>query len=266
MLSFRRMILASVASVCGVMIVNGSVVLSDEPGAVVPAAATVTPADAKPLVVTPEATPPAPPAAETPFVDVEVEAPEVAYVIVDGVTHSKRGKLRKLRLSRRERKRMTLVVANWSEMGQDRRIERLVDLSKPTRIIFTLDDLTANEQQLLDMTNQARANSGLPMLRIDPRLCRAARLHSANMARYNSMSHYLEGRSHQNRTAEAGYPSGMVAENICASQRDPQSAVYTWLNSSGHRANMLSYQYADIGVGIAYNSNGSPYYTQVFGR
>lgn len=266
MLSFRRMVLASRASVCGVMITCGTVALSDEPGAVVPASATVVPAEIKVPAPAAETTPPAPPVAETPFVDVEVEAPEVAYVIVDGVTHSKRGKLRKLRLSRREKKRLAMVVANWSEMGQDRRIERMVDLSKPTRIVFTLDDLTANEQQLLDLTNQARANSGLPMLRIDPRLCRAARLHSANMARFNSMSHYLEGRSHQNRTAEAGYPSGMVAENICASQRDPQSAVYTWLNSSGHRANMLSYQYADIGVGIGYNSSGTPYYTQVFGR
>ena len=66
MLSFRRMVLASFASVCGVMLVNGNVVHSDEPGAVVPAAATVNPADAKPLVVSPEATPPSPPAAETP--------------------------------------------------------------------------------------------------------------------------------------------------------------------------------------------------------
>ena len=210
--------------------------------------------------------PPAPPGAESIFTEVDVEVPDVAYVIVDGVTQSKSGTKRKVRIARDGKRKTCTVVANWSEAGQDRRIERTVDLSKPTKVVFTLDDLTANEQQLLDLTNQARANSGLRMLRMDPRLCRAARLHSANMARQNSMSHSLDGRSHQHRTQEAGYPSGMVAENICYSQGNPQAAINTWLNSSGHRTNMLSYQYADLGVGIGYSRNGQPYYTQVFGR
>ena len=177
-----------------------------------------------------------------------------------------KGTIRKVRVRRDAKKATCVIVANWLEAGQDRRIERSVRLDKPGKVVFTLDDLTASEQRLFDLTNQARANSGLPALRFDPRLCRAARLHSANMARYNSMSHYLDGRSHQNRTAEAGYPSGTVAENICYSQYNPEAAINTWLNSSGHRANMLSYSYADLGVGIGYNVNGVPYYTQVFGR
>lgn len=254
MTSFRRMFLASCASAVGAVVTSGMIVRGDEPAAEVPAV-NVAPADVvTPLVAEPE------------FVEVDVEAPDVAHVIIDGVTQSKRGQQRKVRIARTKKRRHCTVVANWSEMGQDRRIERTVDLNQPTKIVFSLDDITANEQQLLDLTNQARARSGLPMLRMDPRLCRAARLHSANMARYNSMSHSLEGRSHQHRTMAAGYPSGMVAENICYSQRDPQSAINTWLNSSGHRANMLSYQYADLGVGIGYSRNGQPYYTQVFGR
>lgn len=212
------------------------------------------------------AVPPPPPAAESLECEIEVEVPDVAYVIVDGVTDSTRGEKRKVRVRRDAKKATCTIVANWSEAGQDRRIERTVRLDKPGKVVFTLDDLTASEQRLFDLTNQARANSGLPMLRFDPRLCRAARLHSADMARYNSMSHYLNGRSHQHRTAAAGYPSGMVAENISASQYNPDAAINTWLNSSGHRANMLSYSYADLGVGIAYSANGAPYYTQVFGR
>ena len=199
-------------------------------------------------------------------VEVDAEVPDLAYIIVDGATQSTRGTKRKVRLALDGKRTFVTVVANWSEAGQDRRIERSVNLNKPTKLVFTVDDLNANEQQLLDLTNQSRANSGLPMLRMDPRLCRAARLHSANMARLNSMSHNLEGRSHQHRTMEAGYPSGMVAENICYSQGNPQAAINTWLNSSGHRANMLSNQYSDLGVGIGYSSNGQPYYTQVFGR
>ncbi len=210
--------------------------------------------------------PPAPPLAEATYCDVEVEVPDVAYVIVNGVTESTTGTRRKLRVPRDGKHTTCTIVVNWSEAGQDRRIERAVKLDKPSKIVVTLDDLTANEQQLLDLTNQARASSGLPMLRMDPRLCRAARLHSANMARYNSMSHSLDGRSHQHRTQEAGYPSSLVAENICFSQYNPQAAINTWLNSSGHRANMMSYQYGDLGVGIGYSSNGQPYYTQVFGR
>lgn len=212
------------------------------------------------------AVPPPPPQVETLECEFEVEAPDVAYVIVDGVTDSTRGTKRKVRVRRIAGKSTCTIVANWSEAGQDRRIERTVRLDKPGKIVFSLDDLTAAEQRLFDLTNQARANSGLPALRFDPRLCRAARLHSANMARYNTMSHSLDGRSHQNRAAEAGYPSGMVAENISYSQYSPDGAINTWLNSSGHRANMLSYSYADLGVGIAYSSGGAPYYTQVFGR
>ena len=218
------------------------------------------------------AVPPAPPVAETKspvdeaYCEVDVECPDVAYLIVDGSTQSTGGEKRQVRMARTGQRTTCTVVANWSEAGQDRRIERTVNLNKPTKLIFTLDDLTTNEQQLLDLTNQSRANSGLPQLRMDPRLCRAARLHSANMARFNSMSHSLNGKSHQHRTMEAGYPSGMVAENICYSQANPQAAINTWLNSSGHRANMLSYQYSDLGVGIGYSSNGQPYYTQVFGR
>lgn len=240
------MFLAGCYGLLGVVIAHGTVVSGAEP--------------------TIPTIPPAPPVAETMFVEVDVECPDVAYLIVDGATHSKRGAKRQVRIAR-DGKRMTgTIVANWSEAGQDRRIERTVNFNQPTKLVITLDDLTANEQQLLDLTNQSRANSGLSMLRMDPRLCRAARLHSANMARYHSMSHSLEGKSHQHRTMEAGYPSGMVAENICYNQGNPQAAINTWLNSSGHRANMLSYQYSDLGVGIGYSSNGQPYYTQVFGR
>lgn len=243
MTSFRRMFLAGCYGLLGVVIAHGTVVSGGEP-----------------------TIPPAPPVAETMFVEVDVECPDVAYLIVDGATQSKSGAKRKVHIARDGKRTTGTIVANWSEAGQDRRIERTVNLNQPTKLVFTLDDLNANEQQLLDLTNQARANSGLSMLRMDPRLCRAARLHSANMARLNSMSHNLEGKSHQHRTMEAGYPSGMVAENICYSQGNPQAAINTWLNSSGHRANMLSYQYSDLGVGIGYSNNGQPYYTQVFGR
>ena len=251
MLSFRRKFLAGCVGLLSTAGVQGTVANGADP--VVPPAPAI--AVELPAAVT-----------EMEYCEVEVEAPDVAYIIVDGETQSTNGTQRKVRIARRDKRTSATIVANWSEAGQDRRIERAVDLNKPTKVVFTLDDLNANEQQLLDLTNQARANSGLPMLRMDPRLCRAARLHSANMARLNSMSHNLEGRSHQNRTREAGYPSGMVAENICYSQGNPQAAINTWLNSSGHRTNMLSYQYSDLGVGIGYNRSGQPYYTQVFGR
>lgn len=255
MTSFRMRMAAAGVGLLAVVVAQVAAVQGAE--------ATVPPA---PPSATEAATGVAAPVADPAVVEVDVEVPDVAYIIVDGVTQSTRGTKRKVRLARDGKRSTVTVVANWSEAGQDRRIERSVNLSQPTKLVFTLDDLNANEQQLLDLTNQSRANSGLPMLRMDPRLCRAARMHSANMARLNSMSHNLEGKSHQHRTMEAGYPSGMVAENICYSQGNPQAAINTWLNSSGHRANMLSYQYSDLGVGIGYSQNGQPYYTQVFGR
>jgi len=53
-------------------------------------------------------------------------------------------------------------------------------------------------------------------------------------------------------------------ENIASGQRTPEAVVTAWMNSEGHRANILSSNFSKIGVGYATNSNGTPYWTQIF--
>ena len=69
------------------------------------------------------------------------------------------------------------------------------------------------------------------------------------------------------RVLKAGYKNGFVGENIAAGQAFPaKEAVATWMNSEGHKANILNKDYEYIGIGMARNAKGEYYYTQVFAR
>lgn len=122
---------------------------------------------------------------------------------------------------------------------------------------------TADEQRVLDIVNAERARWGRRPLKINHRLTRVARRHSVNMARWNQMSHYLGGSVGQ-RIAADGYGVRSSGENIAYGQRGAQSVMSTWMASSGHRNNILSTGYTDIGIGVAYSASGQPYWTQVF--
>jgi uncharacterized protein YkwD len=166
-----------------------------------------------------------------------------------------------------ERPTSVTLCARWMSAGQERRICRLVKFlpGETIKVTFHPDDLTADEQRLLDLTNAARAESGLPALVVSRRLARAARLHSGNMAAKGQMSHDLDGQSFSDRIQQTGYTSRAGAENVAASQATPDEAIQSWLNSPGHRVNMLGSQFTQIGVGIGTAPNGTKYYTQVFG-
>jgi uncharacterized protein YkwD len=75
------------------------------------------------------------------------------------------------------------------------------------------------------------------------------------------------GSSFVAREISAGYPKkGPSAENIAWGFRTPQDVVTGWMNSPGHRANILNCGSVAVGVGLAYTSGGSAYWTQDFGR
>jgi uncharacterized protein (TIGR03000 family) len=128
------------------------------------------------------------------------------------------------------------------------------------------EQLTGAEQEVLELTNQERDKAGLPRLRSHAKLARAAREHSANMARLGQLAHTLEGKGPAERLAELGYQSFGWGENVAGGQRTPQEALQSWMNSPGHRGNILSSDFTEIGVGIAGNNQGGFYFTQVFAR
>ncbi|MDA0632874.1 CAP domain-containing protein [Nonomuraea sp. MCN248] len=125
---------------------------------------------------------------------------------------------------------------------------------------------TAEENEVVRLTNAERAKGGCPALKHDPQLNRAAAGHSADMAAKNYLSHTSQdGRSFLDRIRQAGFTGGRGwAENIAMGQRTPADVVRAWMNSSGHRANIMNCSYNLIGAGAAKNAKGQFYWTQNF--
>ena len=127
------------------------------------------------------------------------------------------------------------------------------------------------ETEVVVLTNQERAKAGCPALTVNPQLTGAAEGHSADMAINDYFSHYsLDGWSPWARIKETGYTYSLAAENIAAGYSTPAAVVQGWMNSDGHRANILNCSLTEIGVGYLYlaNDTGSVnchhYWTQVF--
>jgi uncharacterized protein YkwD len=124
-------------------------------------------------------------------------------------------------------------------------------------------------QAIVDLTNHVRAENGVPTLNPSPALMEAAQLHSDDMARLGQMQHDLSGvplATLPDRAEYVHYEYQLLGENIAYNQADPASVVAAWMNSPPHRENMLDAQFVDIGVGIAWNRRGEPYYTMVLGK
>lgn len=130
----------------------------------------------------------------------------------------------------------------------------------------------AQEQHVVDLTNQYRALNGCQPLALSPELTRSARNHSQDMADHNYFGHDdLAGRGPDWRAAQAGYAGMAGWENIAAGFPTPDAVVSAWYNerppNDGHRRNMLNCSLTDIGVGYGYNSGSTygAYWTQDFG-
>jgi uncharacterized protein YkwD len=86
------------------------------------------------------------------------------------------------------------------------------------------------------------------------------------MAAHNHMSHTgSDGSSPWQRAKRAGYDDAM-GENVAYGYRSPTAVMNGWMNSAGHRANILNCSARALGVGLAYSRGGDPYWTQLFGR
>ncbi|MGK5552334.1 CAP domain-containing protein [Actinomadura kijaniata] len=124
---------------------------------------------------------------------------------------------------------------------------------------------TTAEDEVVRLTNAERAKAGCSPLRIDERLRKAARGHAEDMRDRGYFSHNSpDGRTPWDRIRAAGYPAG-AAENIAKGYPTPADVVKGWMNSSGHRANILNCGLKAIGAGAAYGSGG-PWWVQNFGR
>lgn len=117
-------------------------------------------------------------------------------------------------------------------------------------------------QAVLAEVNTARAKNGLSALTLDANMNRAAAVRAAELAQ--SFSHTRPNGS-RGLTAlnEAGVSYRTAGENIASGQQSAQAVVSAWMNSSGHRANILSASFGRMGVGQA-TIGGRTYWVQLF--
>jgi uncharacterized protein YkwD len=126
--------------------------------------------------------------------------------------------------------------------------------------------LGAFAQEVLDLTNAQRAQNGCQALTANATLTSVAQAHSADMAARGFFDHINpDGRSPFDRMSAAGYSYSLAAENIAAGQATPAAVVDAWMNSSGHRANILNCKLTELGVGYATGGSYGTYWTQDFG-
>jgi uncharacterized protein YkwD len=127
--------------------------------------------------------------------------------------------------------------------------------------------LDAAETKLLELTNAERKKENLPPFKANPKLFKAAREHSKNRAKQEKLAHDLDCKTPFDRIKEAGYAFGKAGENVAyGSSGFPVADIMkNWMESEGHRANILNEEFTEIGLGIARSENGDVYYTQVFG-
>lgn len=126
------------------------------------------------------------------------------------------------------------------------------------------DRRAALEAEAVELTNAERAKNGCDPLRTDAKLRTAARGHSDDMRKRGYFDHNTpDGEDPWERAEAAGYdqPTG---ENIARGQQSAKDVVEAWMDSPGHRANILNCDSEAIGVGVALGGDG-PYWTQMFG-
>jgi uncharacterized protein YkwD len=121
--------------------------------------------------------------------------------------------------------------------------------------------------QVLALTNAQRATAGCKALSSNSKLTKAAQGHSVDMADNNYFDHNSQdGTSPFDRMKADGYNFQAAAENIAMGQSTAAAVMTAWMNSAGHKANILNCTYTDIGIGYAVNSSGTAYWTQDFGK
>ncbi len=125
---------------------------------------------------------------------------------------------------------------------------------------------SAFEKEVLDLVNAERAKKGLNALEWSNELATVARAHSKDMSERGFFSHTNpDGLSAFDRIKNAGIKYSYAAENIAAGQSTPQEVVTGWMNSAGHRANILNPNLKKLGVGLYKSTGGYKYYwTQNF--
>lgn len=163
-------------------------------------------------------------------------------------------------------------IASKYEVGVSEIIAANPTVTNPSYIypgqkltVPTMTDIKAKEAEVIRLVNVERSKRGLSALAANWQLSRVARYKSQDMINKNYFSHTSPTYgSPFNMMETFGVRFSAAGENIAMGQRTPAEVVTSWMNSPGHRANILSPTYNQIGVGLATSKTGQNYWTQMF--
>ena len=129
----------------------------------------------------------------------------------------------------------------------------------------TVSSVNSMEKQVASLTNSERKSAGFGSLTLDSQLSKLARMKAEDMAKKGYFSHTSPTYgSAFDMMKKYGVSYRTAGENIAKGQKTPEAVMNGWMNSSGHRANILSSTYTHIGVGYAKDSKGNTYWVQIF--
>lgn len=147
--------------------------------------------------------------------------------------------------------------------GNNGSSENIPEISLPE----TDGSLSSTEQSyiahVVELVNEERAKNGLSALTYDATLQRAAQVRAEEIVK--NFSHTRpNGSNYSSVLKEFGIFARRSGENIAWGQKTPKEVVTAWMNSSGHRANILNADYTKIGVGCNISPSGTIYWSQLF--
>lgn len=185
-----------------------------------------------------------------PALIISVSAESITHTVVSGDSLWKISKKYEVGLS--EIKNANPQIKNYD----------LIYPGQKINIPTTDPSVTAYEQEVIRLVNEIRAQNGLKALTYDWELSRVARIKSQDMEDNNYFAHNspVYGTPFQ-MIRNFGISFQTAGENIAKGYTSPQAVVNGWMNSSGHRANILNASYTKIGVGYV---SGGHYWTQMF--
>lgn len=159
-------------------------------------------------------------------------------------------------------------MQNWDYLFRLSRRDVLFGALSGTVCICMGPAHAARADEAAALLNEIRHASGLGSMAVDARLEGAARYQARRMAQYRRVSHAIgRGNGFVARLRKAGI-HGPAAENLCAGQKDVRSAFKAWMNSPGHRRNILDPEFAHYGLAraVAEDKTDYVYWAMVLGR
>jgi uncharacterized protein YkwD len=151
--------------------------------------------------------------------------------------------------------------------GPEPAVVELPELTPAPEVPLTSAQITASRNYVINLTNIQRAQRGLPRLIWNAPLINACHAHANDMARMQRMTHTgSDGSNGGTRARRYGFSWSAWGENVAAGYTSSNAVVTAWMNSPGHRANMLSRSFTHIGVSLQRGNNNVIYFCMLLAR